>query len=126
MDVLDQMVRQYSTKSASRRQPLQIFSNILDMTAINAQILYKEITGNKISRQNFILRRADKDRLDYIMPKRPTTVPDQDEPSPSSKRRQCQFTIQSDESTKECQKSFKIFKNKISHWNQLGNLPQNK
>jgi len=73
------------------------------MTAINAQILYKEITGNKISRQNFILRRADKVRLDYITPKRSTTVPDQDEPSPSSKRQQCQVTIQSDESTKECQ-----------------------
>ena len=73
------------------------------MTAINAWILYKEITGNKISRQNFILRRADKVRLDYIMAKRSTTVPDQDEPSPSSKCQQCQVTIQCDESTKESQ-----------------------
>jgi hypothetical protein len=56
------------------------------MTAINAWILYKEIIGNKISRQNFISRWADKVRLDYIMLKRSTTVPDQDELSPSSKR----------------------------------------
>jgi hypothetical protein len=90
VDVLDQTVRQYSTKSASGRQPLQIFSTILDMTVINAWILCKEITGNKIIRQNFILWWADKVRLDYIMPKGSTTVPDQDEPSPSSKRRQCQ------------------------------------
>jgi len=73
------------------------------MTAINAQILYKEINGNKISRQNFILRWAHKVRLDYIMANRPTTVPDQDEPSPSSKHQQCQVTIQCDVSTKESQ-----------------------
>jgi hypothetical protein len=49
-----------------------------------------EITGNKIILQNFISRWADELRPDYIMTKRSATVPDQDEPSPSSKLRQCQ------------------------------------
>jgi hypothetical protein len=80
VNVLDQMVRQYPIISASRRCPVQVFFNILDTAATNAWILHKEVTGNKISRHNFILRLVDKLWQDYIMPKRSATVPDQGTP----------------------------------------------
>ena len=55
VDVLDQMTRQYSTLSASFRWPLAVWANILDISAINAWIIYKEATRRPISRRNFIL-----------------------------------------------------------------------
>lgn len=54
VDVLDQMARKYSVKASSRRWPLQVFYNILDLAAINAWILYKETTQVNISRKDFI------------------------------------------------------------------------
>ncbi|QQP38927.1 Uncharacterized protein FKW44_019645, partial [Caligus rogercresseyi] len=35
VDTFDQMARLYSCRSASRRWPMQVFYNILDMAAIN-------------------------------------------------------------------------------------------
>ena len=55
VDVLDQMTRQYSTLSASFRWPLAVWANILDISAINTWITYKEATRRLISRRNFIL-----------------------------------------------------------------------
>ncbi|KAK9680162.1 Transposase IS4 [Popillia japonica] len=59
VEVLDQMARQYSPKSASRRWPPHVFFNILDMAAINAWILYKEVTGTKISRHDLLFELAE-------------------------------------------------------------------
>lgn len=50
VDVTDQMARKYSVKSKCQRWPLQEFFNILDLAGINAWILYKETTGEEISR----------------------------------------------------------------------------
>lgn len=58
VDVLDQMARFYSTKAGSRRWPVQVFYNVLDLACINAIILYREVTGLKISRREFILQLA--------------------------------------------------------------------
>ena len=55
VDVLDQMLKLYSTKPASRRWPVHVFSNILDMGLLNAWILYKMVTKRKESRRDFIL-----------------------------------------------------------------------
>ena len=49
------MARLYSTKVSSRRWPLQMFYNVLDLAGINAHIVYKEVTGKKVSRREFIL-----------------------------------------------------------------------
>ncbi|KAK2583959.1 hypothetical protein KPH14_006423 [Odynerus spinipes] len=54
VDVADQMARKYSVKAGCFRWPLQVFYNILDLAAINTWILYKECTGSKISRKEFI------------------------------------------------------------------------
>lgn len=56
VDVVDQMARLYSTKAGSRRWPVQVFYNILDLAAINAAILYREVTGQNIARRDFILQ----------------------------------------------------------------------
>ncbi|VVC38802.1 Hypothetical protein CINCED_3A020432 [Cinara cedri] len=53
VDVTDQMARNYSVKSKSRRWPLQVFFNILDLAGINAWVLYKETTGGKLQDKNF-------------------------------------------------------------------------
>ena len=56
VDVADQMARKYTVKSGSRRWPLQIFFNILDLAAINAWILYNEKTKENILRKFYINR----------------------------------------------------------------------
>ena len=59
VDVSDQMARKYSVKVGCFRWQLQAFYNILDLAAINAWILYKECTGSKISRKEFIFCLAE-------------------------------------------------------------------
>ena len=59
VDCVDMMVKKYSTKQPSRRWPLAVFSNILDASAVNSWILYKKVTGNAISRTDFIIQLAE-------------------------------------------------------------------
>lgn len=107
VDVVDQMARQYSTKSASRRWPLQVFFNILDMAAINAWILYKEATGKKICRQDFIFKLAEELRERERENKKTaasSTAPIPQNASSSetqNKRRQCQIGKCKKNKTKE-------------------------
>ena len=56
VDNIDQMARLYSTKVACRRWPLQVFYNVLDLAAVNAVIVYREVTGLAISRRDFLLQ----------------------------------------------------------------------
>ena len=42
VDVADQMARQYSVKAGTRRWPVAVFYNILDLVGINAFVLYKK------------------------------------------------------------------------------------
>ena len=51
--------RKYRTKAGSRRWPLHVFYNILDLAAINAWVLYKHVSQVKISRKEFILQLAE-------------------------------------------------------------------
>ena len=41
VEVADQMARQYSVKAGTRRWPVAVFYNILDLAGINAFVLYK-------------------------------------------------------------------------------------
>jgi hypothetical protein len=65
VDIVDKMARLYSTRCPTRRWPVHVFQNILDLSVINAWVLYKEVTGKKISRRNFILRLTDELRCEY-------------------------------------------------------------
>ena len=59
VDVVDQMVRLYSVKAASRRWPMHVFYNVIDMALLNGWILFREITGSSISRRKYIQQVAD-------------------------------------------------------------------
>ena len=65
VDILDQMARKYSVKAGSRRWPLHVFYNILDLAAINAWVLYKETTQANISRKEFLFKLAEELGDDY-------------------------------------------------------------
>ena len=59
VDVIDQMARKYTIRTMTRRWPIHSFQNTLDLAAINAWILYKEINGIKISRRRFLLNLSE-------------------------------------------------------------------
>ena len=77
VDMTDQMARKYTVKAGSRRWPLQIFYNILDLAAINAWILYKETTGKNIKRKKFLFQLAEELSCEYT---RILTTPRNQEP----------------------------------------------
>lgn len=95
VDVLDQMARKYSVKAPSRRWPVHVFYNILDLAGINAWILYKEATKESISRRDFLLRLAEELREEYtsknkLVPALSGPMHVQD-PAESKKRKKCQI-----------------------------------
>ena len=53
------MAKKMTTKASSRRWPLHVFYNILDLSGINSYILYTEVTGEKFFRRKFLLRLAE-------------------------------------------------------------------
>ena len=91
VDVTDQMARKYTVKAGSRRWPLQVFYNILDLDGINAWILYKETTGENISKQDFLFQLYEELAIDYKKLTGQSTV--QAEKKPSSKSSQNQTHI---------------------------------
>ena len=67
VNVTNQMDRQYSVKAGTRRWPVDVFYNILDLAAINAFVLYKKRTRDKISTRYFLFKLATELREDYIV-----------------------------------------------------------
>ena len=55
VDCFDQMARLYTTRSATRRWPVAVWDNILDIAAINSWILFRQVTKENITRREFIL-----------------------------------------------------------------------
>ena len=96
VDVLDQMARQYSVKAASRRWPVQVFYNILDLAGVNAWVLFKEVTGNTITRRDFLLQLATELSDTYAAARRREQVQHDDDEEyvePAMKRRKCQVSF---------------------------------
>ena len=52
VDVADQMARQYSVKAGTRRWPVAVLYKILNLAGIDAFVLYKKQTGDKVSRRD--------------------------------------------------------------------------
>ena len=69
------MARKYSVKAGTRRWPLQVFYNILDLATINAWILYKETTQVNISRKDVIFQLAEELRSNYRGDVENTSIP---------------------------------------------------
>ncbi|GBN65053.1 hypothetical protein AVEN_116201-1 [Araneus ventricosus] len=92
------MARKDSTKSASRRWWTQVVFNILELAAINAWAIYKEVVGKKIKRRDYILNLADELGNNYV-PSKTSTLSDftpgtDDGPTASSmKSKQCPINL---------------------------------
>ena len=50
------MARYHTCKSATRRWPVAVFFNIIDCACINAYIIYSEVTGQNLTRREFLLQ----------------------------------------------------------------------
>ena len=91
VDVVDQMVRQHSTRCATRRWPVGVWSNVLDLAALNAWILYKKSTSSKISRKKFILQLVEELRCCYVQSLQTRRSPEEtaelENNSPATKKR---------------------------------------
>jgi hypothetical protein len=69
VDVLDQMARMYSVRAATRRWPVAVFYNMLDLAAVNAYILYKACTGWTGKRRLFLSLLAQQLRCRFMQHK---------------------------------------------------------
>ncbi|XP_032404924.1 piggyBac transposable element-derived protein 4-like [Xiphophorus hellerii] len=58
VDVMDQMVREYSVRAGTRRWPVAVFYNMIDMAALNAHVLYQACTGVQERRVDFLVQLA--------------------------------------------------------------------
>ena len=56
VDSIDQMAKAYTTKTPCFRWPVHVFYNVLDLAAINAYLVYKEVTSSNISRREFMYK----------------------------------------------------------------------
>jgi hypothetical protein len=62
VDSVDQMTRNYSVRAPTRRWPVSVFYNILNIAAINSWVLYKSVNKTSISRSAFILKLVEEIR----------------------------------------------------------------
>lgn len=60
VDTADQMLRSYSTKSASRRWPLAAFFNLLDIVCLNSYIIAVDCGMTKGNRRDFLIHLGEK------------------------------------------------------------------
>ena len=113
------MARKYTVKASSRRWPLQIFFNVLDLAAINAWILYKETTGIQIQRKQFLFQLAEQLATEYTNARQKISPKPEDpqrsaaislNTTHSNKRRFCQVRLCHNNKTNNiCEKCKKYF-----------------
>ncbi|XP_047113171.1 piggyBac transposable element-derived protein 4-like [Schistocerca piceifrons] len=94
-DVVDQMTRMCSAKAGTRHWPMHVFYNILDLAAINSWVLYKEVTGMRLSRRKHIFDLCEELQAQYVSPR--NKEPDQNHvdtkgrPQRATKREKCKI-----------------------------------
>ena len=54
VEVIDQMARKYSVKVESRRWPVHVFYNVIDLALINSWILFRNVCKSNVNRCRFI------------------------------------------------------------------------
>ena len=116
------MVRYHSAKSGTRRWPMAVFFNCLDLAALNAWVLYREVTGSNISRRNFLLKLVtslcgydeENVQIQGQVQGRPALL----------KRRQCQIGINrcENKSSAICSQCTKVCCGKHTHQKTLRNI----
>ena len=101
VDTADEMLRTYSTKAASRRWFLAAFFNLVDITALDTNIICADISISTCSRRDFLIKlgesfcsaeRSRRQKAQYILRlKRIRQGEDEDlRPSKQTKGRMCQ------------------------------------
>ncbi|ROK74123.1 hypothetical protein DPX16_22264 [Anabarilius grahami] len=58
VDVMDQMVQEYTVRTGTRRWPVAVFYNMIDMAALNAHVLYQACIGRQERRVDFLVELA--------------------------------------------------------------------
>jgi hypothetical protein len=92
VDSVDQMSRQYFVKAPTRRWPVCVFYNKLNMTIIKSWVIYRRINGSDISRRNLIIKIIE-EIFDHVSERRSKTMASPlqklsiNTPSPSTKRK---------------------------------------
>ena len=66
VDIADQMTRQYTVKAGTRRWPVSVFYNSLELAFINAYVLNKKKTGDATLGKNFMFQLATELREAHI------------------------------------------------------------
>lgn len=102
VDTVDQMARKYTVRAGTRRWPVHVFYNILDLSMINAHTMFKLVTKSNISRHTFICKVAEELAAPHIEARRVGGVghagpPLQGAPS----RSRCQVKLCKDNKTKQ-------------------------
>ncbi|ROI16365.1 hypothetical protein DPX16_6385 [Anabarilius grahami] len=97
VDVMDQMVQEYTVRTGTRRWPVAVFYNMIDMAALNAHVLYQACIGRQERQVDFLVELArelanshmcaKKARKEQLLRTQPST------PSPG-KRAMCQVKHQ--------------------------------
>lgn len=59
VDTMDQMLGNYTCKRKTRRWPLAMFFNLVDLSALAAYVLYSETQGTNNSRRSFLIPLAN-------------------------------------------------------------------
>ena len=66
VDVMDQMVRQNTVRTGTRRWPVAVFYNMIDMAALNAHVLYQACTGRQERWVDFLVELAKELAHSYV------------------------------------------------------------
>jgi len=93
VDMFDSMTRMYSTKAGSRRWPMHVFYNLLDIVALNSWIIYKIACQKSISRRDYLLFLGE--RMCQIFKPFEVNLPASVSESPARtalKRKECQIS----------------------------------
>ena len=92
VDIVDQMARNYSTRSGTRRWPIHTFYNILDLAGINAWVIFKEVTREKITRRQFLQQLVEELSAPYMSQRSQHHVEESEEAgTPKSRKGMCQL-----------------------------------
>ena len=83
VDTVDQMTRSYSVKYPTRRWPIQVWCNILNMAGINSCVLFREANNSKITRKKFLSLLID-DIVELVEAEKLSNVPVPSTQAPST------------------------------------------
>lgn len=83
VDLIDQMAKFYSVKAPTRRWPMQVFYNIINLACINSWILYKSVNKSNISRRDFLIKLIEEIKSNY----KKTSIPSSSGTPKSARKR---------------------------------------